>query len=725
MDVTAMFHRFHDRARQSIERAEGIAHAHGRNATGTEHLLLGVIADRSNAAARTLISHGISLRALELRLRTEADAPASDNRAEPSGAPPPFETHAAKVVRLAPKEANRLHHAEVGTAHLLLAIMREADNAPARVLRGFGASLDSLRGHTSRILGTDSELPLGLSAAPSSSATLSRPTGRTPSARPTAAARLIRFTATLATFATLVVGFVGLAAIVATRVGPRESGASWVVGWLFFSLLALAASAAAHWTTLRRFFSRRSLEFLAKELFDAEIEEHPAIHALDRFDHSEQAAVVDVSNAIGRWAARLFGYAVLTGAVCVWLLLSEPAPRYLWWGLGSTALAVLAFIAWRQFNGHGVVPFRYPARTSRMLPAFVEGLHSGMSGFVGVVLFVPIGVVLVHLVSHASWWEAALTGRTASVLMPISNLATAVSGEPILSALLLFVLPLALVVVVYRLTESMLAVDFSEWLLPEDMPPALYLRTWSTDAVPISLRPSGGRFLDAIVPERRSNFTESLGRNLSMIGPVVLVGEPGSRRQRGVGSLWSTDEHWRELVERYAERALVTVFAASDVPPDSGFSWEIDLVGSGLTTGRAAIVFPPGFDFDRAFEAGGYLDVASREPIFQGIHEAQPISETLLMARDRTGQWSCYDASIPDDASYAHCLYELMFEYSDRWTEGALGETDFPSTLQAQRFVTAVSGGIGVNPLTAARIVGLAYPALRRVLVFIRTLLST
>lgn len=63
--------------------------------TGIEHLLLGVIADRSNAAARTLILHGISLRALESRLWTEAGAPASDNRAERSGAPPPFETPAA------------------------------------------------------------------------------------------------------------------------------------------------------------------------------------------------------------------------------------------------------------------------------------------------------------------------------------------------------------------------------------------------------------------------------------------------------------------------------------------------------------------------------------------------------------------------------------------------------------------------------------------------------
>lgn len=405
----------------------------------------------------------------------------------------------------------------------------------------------------------------------------------------------------------------------------------------------------------------------------------------------------------------------------MWVTISSGLTRELiWWGVVILAVAVAAQLVRKPFAGFGVGNFTYPMRSSRVVPALTQGLHSGLSAFVGFVLLTPVIVLQTQLLATSPVWAGLSVSGLSGVVAVCEALTLAVTQAPLASAVLLFAVPLAVVILLHRLTEPALAVDVSEWLLPEDAPPALYLRTWESDAIPMRLRPVGSRFIDAVLPAKKSNFTESLGRNLSLIAPVALIGEPGTARQQGVGSMWSSDERWRELVESYAERALCTVFAASEVPPASGFSWEIELIGSGDTTGRVVIVFPPHFDFVRAFAPGGYLAEASRKPIFHGIEQAQPTERTVVMVRAKDGTWDCMDASVRDDSVYANCMFDLRLDNADGWENGVLGETDFPSTINAQRFVSTIASGLGWNPTLAATTVGWLYPALRQILILVR-----
>ena len=64
-----------------------------------------------------------------------------------------FTERARQVVVLAQEEARVLRHNYIGTEHLLLGLLREADGVAARVLGGLEVSLEEVRGEVARIVG--------------------------------------------------------------------------------------------------------------------------------------------------------------------------------------------------------------------------------------------------------------------------------------------------------------------------------------------------------------------------------------------------------------------------------------------------------------------------------------------------------------------------------------------------------------------------------------------
>ncbi|GAA4561591.1 hypothetical protein GCM10023176_00550 [Micromonospora coerulea] len=180
-----MFERFTDRARDVVRRAVDEARAEGRRPVGTEHLLLGVLADDGNLAVRVLAD--LNVRADDLRAAVarhvarggvglgEADAAAlreigidlaaivarieesfgPDALREPPPPPRrwglrrpsggPFSPRSKKVLELALREAIRLRHHHIGTEHILLGLLREGRGLAALVLTEAGVDLDDLR----------------------------------------------------------------------------------------------------------------------------------------------------------------------------------------------------------------------------------------------------------------------------------------------------------------------------------------------------------------------------------------------------------------------------------------------------------------------------------------------------------------------------------------------------------------------------------------------------
>jgi ATP-dependent Clp protease ATP-binding subunit ClpC len=131
------FARFTDRARRVLVLAQDEARERGHGFVGTEHLLLGLLAEEEGIAALVLESLGISLE--ETRDRVEEIAGRGQE------APPariPFTLPARQVLERSLQEALQLGHTYVGTEHLLLSLIAEGDGIAAQLLAGKGADYD-------------------------------------------------------------------------------------------------------------------------------------------------------------------------------------------------------------------------------------------------------------------------------------------------------------------------------------------------------------------------------------------------------------------------------------------------------------------------------------------------------------------------------------------------------------------------------------------------------
>jgi ATP-dependent Clp protease ATP-binding subunit ClpC len=148
-----MFERFTDQARQAVVLGQDEATRLNHHHIGTEHLLAGLLREERGAAARALEASGVSLDAV--RERTEA-------LTGPGQGPPrghiPFTPRAKKSFELALREAARLGR-DIGTGHLLLGLLGQADCAAVQVLGSLGMDLAAFR---ARVITETESRPEGL-----------------------------------------------------------------------------------------------------------------------------------------------------------------------------------------------------------------------------------------------------------------------------------------------------------------------------------------------------------------------------------------------------------------------------------------------------------------------------------------------------------------------------------------------------------------------------------
>jgi ATP-dependent Clp protease ATP-binding subunit ClpC len=142
-----MLERFSDRARQVVVLAQEEARMLNHNYIGTEHVLLGLIHESDDVAARSLESLGISLDAV----RQQVEEIIGRGQQAPSGHIP-FTPRAKKVLELSLREALQLGHGYIGTEHILLGLLREGDGVAAQVLVTLGADLNRVLGQVILLL---------------------------------------------------------------------------------------------------------------------------------------------------------------------------------------------------------------------------------------------------------------------------------------------------------------------------------------------------------------------------------------------------------------------------------------------------------------------------------------------------------------------------------------------------------------------------------------------
>ena len=134
----AMFGRFTEKAQKAIllsqEEAKGLKH----NYVGTEHLLLGLIAEGEGVGAKSLKEFGVTLE------KARAEIIAAIGEGEFGSDILGFTPRTKRIFELGFIEARDLGHNYVGTEHLLLGLLEEGEGVAIVVLKKLGVDIEKL-----------------------------------------------------------------------------------------------------------------------------------------------------------------------------------------------------------------------------------------------------------------------------------------------------------------------------------------------------------------------------------------------------------------------------------------------------------------------------------------------------------------------------------------------------------------------------------------------------
>ncbi|ARP69495.1 Clp protease [Streptomyces pluripotens] len=134
------FERFTVKARQAVVAAQEQARKLKHDHIGTEHVLLGLLDVPDGTAAKVLHRLGYDKEAA----RADITAVVKPGTKELSGHIP-FAPGAKKTLELALREARQLHHNDIGTEHILLALVSEGEGVGAQVLAERIDPIDKIR----------------------------------------------------------------------------------------------------------------------------------------------------------------------------------------------------------------------------------------------------------------------------------------------------------------------------------------------------------------------------------------------------------------------------------------------------------------------------------------------------------------------------------------------------------------------------------------------------
>lgn len=147
-----MFERFTDRARRVVVLAQEESQRLSHNYIGSEHLLLGLLAEREGVAARALESLNVTLTAA----REQVEEIIGPGQQTPRGHIP-FTPRAKKILELALREALTMGSEVIDTEHLLLGLIDEGDGVGAQILQQRGATAQAVREAVARLISADPE----------------------------------------------------------------------------------------------------------------------------------------------------------------------------------------------------------------------------------------------------------------------------------------------------------------------------------------------------------------------------------------------------------------------------------------------------------------------------------------------------------------------------------------------------------------------------------------
>jgi len=119
-----------DQAKEAINLAYQSARDLSNNYIGTEHLLIGLIQQGTGVASKVLLANGVT----EEKVLNLVDQLISPNNAVATEGEPEYTPMASRVIEGSRREAERFKAVQIGTEHLLIAILREKTCVASKLL---------------------------------------------------------------------------------------------------------------------------------------------------------------------------------------------------------------------------------------------------------------------------------------------------------------------------------------------------------------------------------------------------------------------------------------------------------------------------------------------------------------------------------------------------------------------------------------------------------------
>lgn len=134
-----MTHKFTNRARDVIETANDLAISLGHNYVGTEHLLYGLAKEEGCLASRALEKQGINSKKV-LEKIAELIGEGDKNIMSVIGLTP----RTKRIIENAFKEAKKQNSEFIGTEHLLIGIIKEADCVAMKIMLDLNVDFEKM-----------------------------------------------------------------------------------------------------------------------------------------------------------------------------------------------------------------------------------------------------------------------------------------------------------------------------------------------------------------------------------------------------------------------------------------------------------------------------------------------------------------------------------------------------------------------------------------------------
>lgn len=145
---------FTDKAGTALNMAERTARKNNQGYVGTEHILLGLIKEKTGVAAKVLSDNGVSEAQVADMIKELMFAEGGIVLKDMGG----YSPRAMKVLEEAHRQAQRFHAEKTGTEHILMALIKEGENVAVRLLHTLDISTQKVYIDLLLAMGEDSSL---------------------------------------------------------------------------------------------------------------------------------------------------------------------------------------------------------------------------------------------------------------------------------------------------------------------------------------------------------------------------------------------------------------------------------------------------------------------------------------------------------------------------------------------------------------------------------------